>query len=151
MHQTFHAFLFKKKIPYNNSFSFREKFCNVRCLWKTQSTKLSRSCDSNYGPSLEVLSCSKAPSRNRLSPISFISFQNLFFKDFNQKTGNGIFLKWNGFITAHVRLQLITDRDNIVILLLYYKTFPSISSYNVEEQCVKTSPPHPQVPILFWH
>lgn len=32
MHQTFHAFLFKKKIPYNNSFSFIEKFCNVRCL-----------------------------------------------------------------------------------------------------------------------
>lgn len=98
-----------------------------------------------------ILSCSKAPSRNRLSPISCISFQNLFFKDFNQKTGNGIFLKWNGFITAHVRLQLITDRDNIVILLLLInrKTFPSISSYNVEEQCVKTLPPHPQVPILF--
>lgn len=127
MHQTFHAFLFKKKIPYNNSFSFREKFCNVRCLWKTQSTKLSRSCDSNYGPSLEVLSCSKAPSRNRLSPISCISFQNLFFKDFNQKTGNGIFLKWNGFITAHVRLQLITDRDNIVILLLLINQKPFLA------------------------
>lgn len=65
-----------------------------------------------------VLSCSKTPSRNRLSLISCISFKNLFFQRFQSKTGNGIFLKWNGFITGHIRLQLITDKDIVILLLL---------------------------------
>lgn len=60
-------------------------------------------------------------------PFRVLVFRIYFSKISIKKTGNGLFLKWNGFITAHVRLQLITDRDNIVILLLLINQKPFLA------------------------
>lgn len=67
-----------------------------------------------------------------------------FFQRFQSKTGNGIFLKWNGFITGHIRLQLITDKD-IVILLLLINSKPFLA---LGLTVGRASSPHPHGPSL---